>query len=190
MFQEYFFIKETDCKSMILGCSFLRKCSAVLRFASSILEIKAQSNVFVSSSVTVPARCEFVVPAKVDGMIPDGAEGVVESANGSVADLEMLLVNDTLTLVREGKVTLLIINANDYDVKLKRGDFVGRFVVLNVELSEINENHLICDNGEARVKDLRGNLFADHFTIDNDELSQDERHRVVTLLEGYADVFF
>ena len=191
-FRVCFHIKDTPCQSIILGNSFLKRQSAVMSFASSILEIKPMSRIFSSENIVIEPFGEIHTLARVDLLLPDGTEGVVDQAVDTFLDHNSLTVIRSLSRVWKGKIAVCIVNNQNVSVKVRKGCFLGRFLVLgeDFEVEEIRLNSMKHERVVERVVDKDGFPFLKHFQLPKDRLSESQHEQVEGLITEYADIFY
>ena len=144
-FHTNFHIKETDVRSIIIGNFFLRQNTAVLDFAKSLLLLKPECNVKANETVRIPVGVKFHMMGIVESIVLDVSEGFVTMRYELKRNEGRIVVVDSISRVKEGMVHLCVVNVSDDDVKIVKGDIVGKFVINDVEPKEtlrVNEQRL------------------------------------------------
>ena len=191
-FRVGFHIKDTECKSIILGNNFLKQQAAILKFASSIIQIKPMSKIFAMENVILSPFCVLRVEAKVDGLLPDGIEGMVEPTANTFVEKNNLELVYTLSKIWKGKTSVLILNNQESEIRIRKGSYLGKFLALG-DNCDVKEFQIQQEHAEKIISptfDQKGKPFLENFIWNNDHLDVKQGELVKALVNEFADIFF
>ena len=200
-FEADFHIKDTNHRSVIMGNYFLRQNAAVIDFASKLLCLKPICNVKSVDNVVVPPGERYHLMARVESAIPDGRIGTIKGDEKLKFDNQLELV-ESMSRVHEGLVHVCVWNRACVDTKIKKGENLGIFTVVENEkvLPEIAnaEHHYVypeydeelpmsssCEESCASREE-----FLKHLSVQNPHVGYSQLERLRNVLFQYRDVFY
>lgn len=127
----------------ILGLDFLHANNVTIQFGSKELSIDPRRTLSTIKDMTIPSKTETVITACVQGQnLPQGVLGI---SSGNVGYPEGLIFGNALCHIKDGETFLRVANFTDRDIKIQKGDAIGKFCCLArddslVKLPDTKEN--------------------------------------------------